>query len=101
MDKCIDPRGRGYLNDIFIQISLSMGCEDVMDTIGKFRNILLKFRINIDGKELDEEQLSLLANSVNPIRLKNNPIQIKKYGICNIYKVIFSKRNSYICHSNH
>ena len=101
MDKCIDPRGRGYLNDIFIQISLSMGCEDVMDTIGKFRNILLKFRINIDGKELDEEQLSLLANSVNPIRLKNNPIQIKEYGICNIYKVIFSKRNSYICHSNH
>ena len=101
MDKCIDHRGKEYLDYIFRQISLSMGCEDVMDAIGKFRNILLKCRINMDGKGLDEEQLYLLANSVNPIRLKNNPVQLKEYGICNIYKVIFSKKNTYTCPNNH
>lgn len=81
MDKCINPRGKEYQDDIFRQISLSMCCKDVMDAIGKFRNILLKCRINIDGKELDDEHLSLLANSVNPIRLKNNPVQINKDDI--------------------
>ena len=90
MDKCRDPRGKEYLDDIFRQISLSMGCIDVMDAIGKFRNILLKCRINMDGKELDDELLSLLANSVNPIRLKNNPVLIKKDEICFIYKEIFT-----------
>ena len=89
MDKCIDPRGKEYLDDIFRQISLSMGCIDVMDAIGKFRNILLKCRINMDGKELDDELLSLLANSVNPIRLKNNPVQIMRDAINNIYKDLF------------
>lgn len=85
MDKCRDPRGKEYLDDIFRQISLSMGCKDVMDAIGKFRNILLKCRINMDGKELNEERLSLLANSVNPIRLKNNPVQIMEDDINYIY----------------
>ena len=89
MDKCRDPRGKEYLDDIFRQISLSMGCIDVMDAIGKFRNILLKCRINMDGKELDDELLSLLANSVNPIRLKNNPVQIMRDAINNIYKDLF------------
>ena len=89
MDKCIDPRGKEYLDDIFRQISLSMGCIDVMDAIGKFRHILLKCRINMDGKELDDELLSLLANSVNPIRLKNNPVQIMRDAINNIYKDLF------------
>ena len=89
MDKCIDPRGKEYLDDIFRQISLSMGCIDVMDAIGKFRNILLKCRINMDGKELDDALLSLLANSVNPIRLKNNPVQIMRDAINNIYKDLF------------
>ena len=89
MDKCRDPRAKEYLDDIFRQISLSMGCIDVMDAIGKFRNILLKCRINMDGKELDDELLSLLANSVNPIRLKNNPVQIMRDAINNIYKDLF------------
>ena len=89
MDKCRDPRGKEYLDDIFRQISLSMGCKDVMDAIGRFRNILLKCRINMDDKELNEEQLSLLANSVNPIRLKNNPVQIMGNAIINLYKEIF------------
>ena len=89
MDKCIDPRGKEYLVDIFRQISLSMCCKDVMDAIGRFRNILLKCRINMDGKELNEEQLSLLANSVNPIRLKNNPVQIMEDDINYIYTNIF------------
>ena len=89
MDKCRDPRGKEYLDDIFRQISLSMGCIDLMDAIGKFRNILLKCRINMDGKELDDELLSLLANSVNPIRLKNNPVQIMRDAINNIYKDLF------------
>ena len=89
MDKCRDSRGKEYLDDIFRQISLSMGCNDVMDAIGKFRNILLKCRINMDGKELNDEQLSLLANSVNPIRLKNNPVRIMGNAIIILYKEIF------------
>lgn len=89
MDKCRDPRGKEYLDDIFRQISLSMGCIDVMEAIGRFRNILLKIRINMDGKELDEEGLTLLANSVNPIRLKNNPVQIMEDDINYIYTNIF------------
>lgn len=92
MDKCRDPRGKEYLDDIFRQISLSMGCKDVMDAIGKFRNILLKCRINMDGKELADEQLSLLANSVNPIRLKNNPVQIMGNAIIILYKGIFQEQ---------
>lgn len=89
IDKCIDPRGKEYLDDIFSQISFSLGCKDVMEAIGKFRNILLKCRINMDGKELDDEHLSLLANSVNPIRLKNNPVQIMEDSINYIYTNIF------------
>lgn len=92
MDKCRDPRGKEYLDDIFRQISLSMGCIDVMEAIGRFRNILLKCRINMDGKELNEEQLTLLANSVNPIRLKNNPVRIMGNAIIILYKGIFQEQ---------
>lgn len=88
-DKCIDPRGKEYLKGIFSQISFSMGCDNPMDAIGKFRNILQKCRINMDGKLLDDRLLSLLANSVNPIRLKNNPVQIMKDDISYLYNEIF------------
>lgn len=76
MDKCIDDRGQGYLSDIFAQISKAMSCENTNQAIAVFRVMMKEMELTNPVSDNKEEDLKVLSSSVNPVRLKNNPIMI-------------------------
>ena len=90
IDKCIDVRGQDYLSEIFNKISKAMGCDSPKQTIGVFREMMVEMELFKPVSENKEENLKVLAKSVNPIRLKNNPIFLDNDAIKDIYNVIIS-----------
>lgn len=73
-DKCIDPRGELHLKKIFCEIADSMGCEDPKQAARKLKEIFNKLELEIP--QATESQYEELKTSVNPVRLKNHPIQL-------------------------
>jgi alcohol dehydrogenase class IV len=74
MGKTIDQRGRAYLERIFMDIANAMGYDIVSGAIAQFRQMLHDMELSNPKAINAEEEIQLLVNSVNPIRLKNNPI---------------------------
>ena len=88
MYKCLDTRGEAYLTDIFSQIASAMGCSTPMEAIAKFREMLSDMEIQNPISENLPSDISLLTSSVNPIRLKNNPVELDEETICRLYEII-------------
>jgi alcohol dehydrogenase class IV len=88
MYKCLDTRGEAYLADIFSQIASAMGCSTPMEAIAKFREMLSDMEIQNPVSEHLPSDINLLTSSVNPIRLKNNPVELDKATICRLYEII-------------
>lgn len=88
MDKCIDKRGQDYLTDIFAQISKAMGCETVALAIKLFRGMMKDMELANPMSANRDEDLNVLSTSVNPVRLKNNPIRLEKQDIYFLYNTI-------------
>ncbi len=90
MNKCIDVRGINYLNSIFFEIAVSMGCKNPVQAIIKFQELMEKMKIQNPISKDIESDLLILSSSVNPIRLKNNPIELDIVSIRNVYsKIVF------------
>ena len=88
MDRCIDGRGQEYLTGIFSDISRAMGCEDSVAAITKFRQMLSEMSVSGPVPTKRNEELVILSNSVNPIRLKNNPVELNEEAICFLYDLV-------------
>ena len=88
MDKCNESRGQDYLTRIFVDISKAMKCKNPEQAIIKFREMIkemeLKNPVGMDRKE----ELKVLSTSVNPVRLKNNPVLITKETALSLYSKI-------------
>ena len=85
-EKCIDPRGMDYLKSIFKDISTAMGCDGPIGAIELFENIVEEMGLANPVAGNREKELELLSTSVNPVRLKNNPIAIDQ----NTAKMLYS-----------
>lgn len=85
MDKCIDIRGQEYLTGIFDQIAQAMGCEHPKEAIAAFRNMMKDMELKNPVAVNREEELEVLSTSVNPVRLKNNPVIVEKDMIPSLY----------------
>lgn len=85
-DKCIDPRGQEYLIRILNEIGQVMGCVNAKEGAEKLKNIFLSLELEIP--KASDEQLDKLAVSVNPVRLKNNPIALDDVAINELYHEI-------------
>lgn len=90
MDKCVDARGENYLSGVFLGIAKSMGCANPFEAIAKFRQMMKEMVINNPVAVNKEEELRALSTSVNPERLKNNPIELTGCVIKNIYNQILT-----------
>ena len=88
MDKCIDVRGQEYLSGIFNQIAKAMGCESPRQAIFVFREMMKDMELKNPVAGNREEELKLLSTSVNPVRLKNNPVMLDIEAIRNLYSII-------------
>lgn len=88
MDKCIDPRGSDYLDGIFINIANSMSCHSSDLAINWFRQMMVDMGLANPVAVNMEEELKALSTSVNPVRLKNNPVELDNSTIRNLYMII-------------
>ena len=91
MDKSIDKRGKDYLNGIFNEIAKSMGAESPSEAIVLFRDMMTQMELAKPTSQKREEELSVLSTSVNPVRLKNNPVALEKEVIYHLYNSIIRR----------
>ena len=87
-DHCIDNRGRNYLESIFKQISSAMGYNNPADAIEGFEKMMKDMDLHQPIAGDRETELDVLTTSVNPVRLKNNPIELDDNTISLLYDLI-------------
>jgi alcohol dehydrogenase class IV len=88
LDKCIDIRGGTYLFDIFDLIAKSMGCANPAKAIELFRQMMKEMDLKNPEAGNRDEELNVLSTSVNPVRLKNNPVVLEEQIILTLYNII-------------
>lgn len=88
MNKCLEPRGEEYLWGIFADISKAMGCLTLEQAVVKFRQILTEMEITNPVAINKTEEIEILSHSVNPVRLKNNPVELCEFTIKSLYEII-------------
>ena len=90
MDKCLDKRGQNYLNGIFNNIAHTMGAETPEKAIVLFRNMMKDMELSSPQTEHDRRSsdLDILSSSVNPVRLRNNPVCLDDEVIVLLYETI-------------
>ena len=85
--KCIDSRGKEYLETVFKEIAKTMGEKKPLDAAAKFQNIVKQ--LDLKTPEIkSEEDFDVLKKSVNPTRLKNNPVSLDEETIDMLYHKI-------------
>ena len=88
IDKCLDSRGQEYLNKSFYDISHAMGADSPTEAISLFRAMMKEMKLDNPFPKDKEKELKVLSTSVNPVRLRNNPIELKEDTILYLYDVI-------------
>ena len=91
MDKCLDSRGSNYLNEVFVKIAHVMGVDTPTEAISVFRDIMLQMELTNPVSNNLTSDVILLTSSVNPVRLKNNPVELDKETIRRLYDIIVAK----------
>ena len=89
-ENCADPRGTSYLSQMFEDLAESMG-EQIPEAAA------IKFKKLVDGLSLKKPSIrtvndfDILKKSVNPVRLKNNPIKLDEGAIDTLYHQILGE----------
>lgn len=87
-DRCIDVRGKFWLNRMFEELATAYGCENAIQAAEKFNELLLRLKLEVPTP--NPEDYTQLKNSVNPVRLKNNPVELDEKAIELLYHQILS-----------
>ena len=84
--KCSDPRGVEYLRATLDELGVLLGGANAEDGAKKLEEIFTV--LNLDRPKMSDEQIEILKNSVNPVRLKNHPIALDAETIEELYRKI-------------
>lgn len=87
-EKCLDPRGQQYLEQIYREIAAAFGVENPYAARDIFTCMLRDMEMQSPVSDALTSDVALLSSSVNPIRLKNNPIELDLDTITQLYKAI-------------
>lgn len=87
-NECIDERGMEYLNELFLTIASVMECNTTIGAIDRFTMMLDDLGLMSTVKAKSADDLTVLSSSVNPVRLKNNPVGLSIEAIKAIYSKI-------------
>lgn len=88
-ENCTDPRGYDHVTGIFNEIAHSMSTDNPHQAILLFREMmsLMALENPVSGPDRPSE-LELLSKSVNPVRLKNNPVKIDEATAFALYRTV-------------
>lgn len=90
-EKCSDPRGREYLEEMFTRLAVAYGCDNSKSALEKFDNLLGE--LNLEVPKAKDEDYEVLKHSVNSVRLKNNPVTLDVQTIDTLYHSILQREN--------
>lgn len=90
VESCVDNRGQEYVQETFEQIAKAMGCDSVQDAIVQLREMMAVLGMSVPKME-NAEDFDTLRNSVNPVRLRNNPVGLSVEAINGLYHKIFEE----------
>lgn len=90
-EKCIDPRGKEYLGEMFTRLAVAYGCDNPKSAVEKFDKLLGGLKLEVPKAK--DEDYEVLKHSVNPVRLKNNPIALDDQAIDTLYHIILQREN--------
>lgn len=85
---CIDPRGKEYLMNVFDDIAQAMGCSTPQQAVEEFEAMMMSLAMPNPVSKNRADDIQLLSQSVNPVRLKNNPVQLSQEAIGSLYELI-------------
>ena len=86
IDSCTDARGKDYLKKTL---------EELKELVGGYNKLKEIYEsLELERPKMNDEELNILVNSVNPTRLKNNPEELTKEEIENIYKKSLKLKNN-------
>lgn len=77
-DYCVDVRGVEYLRMTLEQIA-------ALIDLGYFKSMMLKLKMDCPVSSDKERELNILAQSVNPVRLRNNPVALNMEVLKDMY----------------
>lgn len=86
IDRCIDSRGEGYIEQVLNDIAKMFGYSTAVEGKNCLENIFEK--IGLEVPKATDEDISVLKSSVNPVRLKNHPISLDEDIIESLYRKI-------------
>lgn len=78
---CIDSRGAKYLNETLSAISQMISLDD-------FKALIADLEMTYPSSENREADINVLTESVNPVRLKNNPVALESDVLHGMYERI-------------
>ena len=81
-------RSMSELNAIFDDIANVFNCKNSDDAVLLFRNMLNEMELDNPISSNRKEDIELLVKSVNPDRLKNNPVSLSKSELRFLYERI-------------
>jgi hypothetical protein len=86
-EDCADPRGEGYLKEMFDRLAAAFGCETPRQAAELFDAAVRELALP-DPAPASEEDIRILKGSVNQTRLKNHPIRLSEEVIEQLYMEI-------------
>ncbi len=87
-DKCVDSRGKDYLDDMFVELAAIMQCKNAYSAAEWFGNFVEGLRLEMP---VAKDNYDVLKSSVNPVRLKNNPVRLDVDIIDSLYHKILKR----------
>ena len=89
-EKCADPRGEAYLQETFRELSALYGGTKAEEGPEIFGRLVQSLELSVP--EASEADFEVLKTSVNPVRLKNNPVALDLIAIDAIYHEILNRK---------
>ena len=90
VEDCTDERGVPYLRQIFLDMSIAMGCKNVQAGTEKIFALLESWDMGFDG-DFSEENIWELVASVHLPRLRNHPVRLDENSLRGLYREIMRR----------
>lgn len=89
LDQCVDARGAAHVQWAFGQLAGALGCSNVGQAVQYMEDLL--GRLGLGAPDAwTTDQIEVLARSVNPVRLKNNPVALGEEALAGLYTEILT-----------
>lgn len=87
-DAIVEVRGVRYLLDVFDDIAHSLGAASPVKAIAILQGMMHQLGLHQPVSDHWDSDLPVLSASVNPVRMKNNPVELNREAITSLYDSI-------------